>query len=360
MTTRQHLFNSNVLSKTATRANIPRMSPEVRKKYDRRDVLALQDTADVGDILKSAGYFVWTMKELKKPSMESVPELDELGDSTGIELLQIEQANKNRQNDKRLKDSDKTRKSFGARLKEISCTCYDFICTPIRNHFRPRSAQINYVNEDVNAHVALAQEQLTSDVAQLKDFLRGRLFDQYCLMRGTPMEKKDKTWLKYGECIIGYGNSKCDTSLLHETADIFEQVDREVGERLHRMINASGLDPYWVMDHIEDYHNGNEHIGEWQRYVQSRRWMDLAEKFTKDIRQLQRINSTRSNNSRRCKIMVNIHDSKRMFFKRLDGPRDYELSDKALRMMEESYASSSTSSSDSSWTTPPVRVSESF
>lgn len=211
MTTRQHLFNSNLLSETATRANIRRMSPEVRKEYDRRDVLALEDTADVGDILKSAGGFVRTMYKLKKHRMETVPELEELGDSTGIELLQIEQAIKNRQNDERLKDSDKTRRSFGARLKEISCTCYDFICTPFRKHFRPRSAQIAYVNEDINAHVALAQEQLTSDVAQLKDFLRGRLFDQYCLMRGTPMEKKDKTWLKYGECITGYGNSKCDT-----------------------------------------------------------------------------------------------------------------------------------------------------
>ena len=123
------------------------------------------------------------------------------------------------------------------------------------------------------------------------------------------------------------------------------------------MINASGLDPYWVMEHIEDYQYGNEHIGQWQRYVQSRRWTDLAEKFIKDIRQLQRINRTRSNNSRRCSIMVNIHDSKRMFFKRLDGPRDYELSDEALRMEEESYASSSTSSSDSSWTTPLLSVS---
>ena len=204
MTTRQHLFNSNFLSKTATRANIRRMSPEVRKEYDRQDVLALKDTADVGDILNSAGAFVWTMDKLKKHRMETVPELEELGDSTG-------QAIKNRQNDERLKDSDKTRRSFGARLKEISCTCYDFICTPFRKHFRPRSAQIAYVNEDINAHVALAQEQLTSDVAQLMDFLRGRLFDQYCLMIGTPMEKKDKTWLKYGECITGYGNSKCDT-----------------------------------------------------------------------------------------------------------------------------------------------------
>lgn len=316
MAIRQHLCNSNVLSKTATRANIRLMSPEVRKKYNRRGMLTLKGTADVGGILEIAGSFVSTMEELRKHPMKTITE-----------------------------QADKTRRSFEARLKKIFCTCKNSICTPFSNHFRPRPAHIGDVIEENNAEVALAQEQLTSDVAQLKDFLRGRLFDQYCLMRDTPMEKKDKTWLKYGECIMGYGKSKSDTSLFHETADTFEQGDREGEDRLLRMIKESGLDPYWVMEHIEDYHDGNEHIGQWQRYVQSRRWTDLAEKFTKDIQQLERINSTRSNNSRRCNIMFNIQDSKRMFFKRLDGPRDYELSDQALRMEEESQESSSSSSS---------------
>lgn len=113
------------------------------------------------------------------------------------------------------------------------------------------------------------------------------------------------------------------------------------------MINESGLDPNWVMGHIEDYHNGNEHIGQWQRYVRSRRWMDLAEKFTKDMEQLERINSAKPKSSRRCQIMFNIHNSTRLYFKRLDGPHAYQLSDKALQMEEEeeSHESSSTSSS---------------
>lgn len=209
MATRQHLFYSNILSANATRANISRMSPDVKELYDRQSLLALEDTAEVRDILDVAGKFVCSVDELKEHRMRTIPELEELGDSTEIESLGIEQAIKNAQNDKQRKDNEAPRGSFGARIKGIFC---NFIRTPIHNHFRPSSAQIGLVDEEVNTHVALAQEQLTSDVAQLRDFLRGRLFDQYCLMRSTSMEKKDKTWLKYGECIIsGYGNSECDT-----------------------------------------------------------------------------------------------------------------------------------------------------
>ena len=97
------------------------------------------------------------------------------------------------------------------------------------------------------------------------------------------------------------------------------------------------------------YHDGNEHIGQWQRYVRDRRWEDLAEKLTQDIQQLEIINSTtgtRSNNGRRCKLMKNIENSSRQYFKRLDGAQEYELSEKALKM-EEEYEISSTASSSS-------------
>lgn len=280
------------------------MSPDVRRLciqqrlYNRRSVAAFQATAEVVDVLDNAGSFTRKMDNLRKRPMETIPE---------GEALEIEPAIKDAQTDEQL-------------LK----------------HFRPRPAQTGHVEEETNAHVALAQEQLTTDVAHLGDFLRGRLFDQYCLMRETPMDQKDRTWLKYGECIIaGHGNCKCDTSLFDETADTLEQGDPEVEDRLHRMINESGLDPKWVMDHIEGYHNGNEHIGHWQGYVRSRRWMNLAEKFTKDTQQLQRINSTRPMNSRRCNIMFNILSTTRLYFKRLDGPLGYELSDKACKMERE-------------------------
>lgn len=140
-------------------------------------------------------------------------------------------------------------------------------------------------------------------------------------------------------------------SLAKETAETLDLGDREVGDRLDRMIDASALDPGWVMDHIEDYSTGDDHIGKWQGYAEAFRWDDLAEKIIKDIEQLEKINSNMNfNKSRRCKIMVNIRNTKRQYFKRLDGPQDFELNEKELRMNEEyerTSASSSTTSSDS-------------
>ena len=142
------------------------------------------------------------------------------------------------------------------------------------------------------------------------------------------------------------------TFLTKESAEIRDLDDPRIGNRLHRIIDESGLDSTWVKEHILGYHDGNEHIGQWQRYVRDRRWEDLAEKFTQDIQQLEIIYSTtgaRSNNGRRCKLMKNIEDSSRQWFKRLNGAQDYELSEKALKM-EEEYETSSTASSSSSST----------
>lgn len=133
-----------------------------------------------------------------------------------------------------------------------------------------------------------------------------------------------------------------------KTAENLDLGDREIGERVDGMIDASGLNPSWVMDHIEDYHLGNDHIGRWQRYVRSCRWKELAAKFTNDIQQLEKINRTiHSSNSRRCNIMFNIQNTTRQIFARLDGAQDFELSEKALRM-DEGYESTSASSSTKS------------
>ena len=110
------------------------------------------------------------------------------------------------------------------------------------------------------------------------------------------------------------------------------------------MLDASGLDPDWVMGHLKDYYAGNERIGQWQRYMQGRCWKELAAKLSMDMRQLEQINSTRATGGRRCNIMFNICNTKRQFFSRLVGAQDYDLSERALRM-EEGYESSLTLSS---------------
>ena len=315
MAKRQHLMTSNFLSETATKNNIRRMRPDTQKRYRQRGAIAFNDAADVDYVWEILDEYAKKKDGLLSNPMETVLEVDESGHSTDIESLLTKKVVSGIENFGQHKDSTRTRR-----------------------------AEVGREDRGPTAHIEPDQRQLTSDVTQLREFLRGRLFDQYCLMQDTPMEKKNATWLRYGKCIIlGYQNSKCANSATKDTAENPDLGDPEVGERLERMINESGLDPAWVMEHIKNYYGGNDHIGQWQRYMQGHRWRDLAENFTKDIEQLQKINSTRSSNSRRCNIMLNMLNSKRQFFKRLNGAQDYELSDKALRM-EEGYENLSTSS----------------
>lgn len=337
------------------------MGPDAEEIYLKRGGIAFEDAADVDDTVEIAKQFIKDVKEVSDNLLETIPEVDQSDHSTEMESLQFEQSITDKDNIERLKDGNDIKRSFRARLGEISSTCYNSICTSLGHHARQRRARICRVDTGVAVHVASLQQQLTSDVTQLRDFLRGRLFDQYCMMRGTPKEKKSETWLKYGECIIlGHKNSKCENGLTKDTAETLNLGDPHMGARLGRMISESGLDPEWVMGHIVDYFYGNDHVGQWQRYVQGHRWTDLAEKFTTDIQQLEKMNSSRPSNRRRCNIMFNIHNSKRQYFKRLDGAQDYELSEKALRMEEEYECSSISSSSASSSTTSLVAVSEGY
>lgn len=359
MAKRYHEFTSNCLSETATADNINRMRADAKKRHGQQGAIAFEDAADIEDLLEKADRFIEAVDELAKNSMKSIPEEDESGATysrrrpTVNESRQIKKAILNSKNyDQLLQSIDKIKKSFRPRLMDIYTTCHDFICTPVGKHPRPRWAQICRIDKEVTAHVAHVahiQQQVTSDVAQLEDFLREQLYDQYCLMRETPMEKKDETWLQYGDCfILGPKNGEDERSLTKETAENFDLGDRGVERRLDRMIDGTGLDPTWIMDRIEDYCRGNDHIGRWQRYVQGCQWEELAAKLSDDIDQLEKINSSsKSSSSRQCNIMSNIHNTKRQFFKRLDGAQDFELSERALRM-DEGYESTSASSSTTS------------
>ena len=359
MAKRHHEYTSNCLSETATADNIDRMRADAKKRHRRQVAVAFEDAADIEDLLEKTDRFIEAVDELAKNPMKTIPEEDESGAiysrrrPTVNETRQIKKAILNSKNyDQLLQSIDKIKTSFRPRLMDIYTTCHDFICTPVGKHPRPRWAQICRIDKEVTAHVAhvaYIQQQVTSDVAQLEHFLREQLYDQYCLLRETPTEKKDETWLQYGDCLLlGRKNGEDERSLTKETAENFDLGDREVERRLDRMIDGSGLDPAWIMDRIEDYWRGNDHIGRWQRYVQGCQWEELAGKFSDDIAQLEKINSSsKSSNSRQCNIMSNIHNTKRQFFKRLDGAQGFELSEKALGM-NEGYERRSASSSTTS------------
>ncbi len=364
MAQRQHLITRNLLSITATSNNIAMMRPDTHKRYCRQDDVEFENTADSESVLTNARWFIETVKDLSQNPMETIPEEEAFGAAsfprkpTEKEKDQIKQAIKNTRYYEKLRDSRiKIENSFRTRLDEIYPICHGFICISVGNHTRPTWAQICRVDREVTNHVARVQQQLTSDVTNLREFLRDQLFDQYCLMRETSQEKKTEIWLIFGRCIVlGRANSKCEKSLTGETAKNVDLGNPQVQGRLDRMIESAGLDPEWVKDHIEDYHEGNKHIGQWQRYINSRRWRKLAAKLSMDIQQLKKINSSNPSNGRPCKIMPIIVNTKRQYFIALDGALGYELTDKARRMGEEDEGYESSSSSSSS-TTSLVAVS---
>lgn len=342
MAKRQHAMTSNYLSETATDANIRLMRPDAQELYRKPVTIAFEDAANIGDLLDIKDQFVKAMDGLARNPIKAIPEEDELGtthslrQTTEKEALQNKQAILNANHYQQLLDSDEIKMTFRTRLMEIYSICHEFICTLPGTHPRPRWAQVCRLDKEVIAHVAHTahiQQQSTSDVAELRDFLRGQLFDEYCLMRDTPKEEKNETWLRYGRCLSPANKiGKRDKSSIRTTAENLDLGDRETERRLDRMIDASGLDPDWIMGHIENYFAGNDHIGKWQSYVQGCHWKRLAAKFVKDAQQLQKINSTiKSSNSRPCKIMISIHNIKRQFFTRLDGAQDFKLSERALR-----------------------------
>lgn len=343
MAKREHDITSNDLSKTATDDNISKMRPEVKRLTRQPAPMKFEDAADVMEILDIKEGFIKAVDRLAENAMKTIPEQDESGTNQPLQrqservVRQSRQAASNANYYQRIQDEpDKIETSFRQRLMDIYNEYYSFICTPNR----PRWAKLSRMDREVTDHVArvaYAKKQLQSDVKLLKTFLREQLFDQYCLMRSTPMEKKDETWLKYGKCLsLGERKGKRAKSLRQkETADTLDLGDREAGDRLDRMIDESGLDPTWVMDRIEDYHKGNDHIGRWQQLVNDGRWNKLAAKLTVDNQQLEKINSAIGlESSRRCNIMSNICNTKRQFFKRLDGAQDFEFSEKAWRMIE--------------------------
>ena len=166
------------------------------------------------------------------------------------------------------------------------------------------------------------------------------------------MEEKDPKWIRYGECIILGEQGKIGKQAKKgnlDTAKSSASGNPRVEDRLARMIDTAGLDQQWVLEHLESYYDGNDHIGQWQRYAHCCRWEKLAEKLSIDMGQLQIINGSNPNGGRRCcRIISNIRDTRRQYFKRLDGARDYELSEYALKMDMEYEDSSSASTASSS------------
>ena len=217
MAERQRLITSNFLSETATDENIDMMRSSIYRKYRRTNKIAFEDAADVLAVLEIADGFVRAMDELSKDPLETIPEEDDGGTTraprrpTEMETLQICQVTESMLYYEGLSSRNEVERSFQTRLEDIIDDCRLFIRTPVGNHPRPRWAELCRMDREVAAQVAWVQGQVASDVAELRDLLRRRLFDQYCLMRDTPAERNDETLLIFGQwAVLGSPSRKCE------------------------------------------------------------------------------------------------------------------------------------------------------
>lgn len=205
MTERQHHVDSNALSKTATADNISKMRPNVKELYRPLPPTNFEDAARV-KVWRSKERFFEKMDKLAG-NLKKIPE-----DKTGTTELPQRLTEREWRRDKQAISNAKVHRDllddedanieipFRKRLDVIYDVHYNFICSSRSN--RPRWAQLCRMHREVTDHVArvtYAKEQLKSDVTLMSTFLREQLFDQYCLMRDTPMEKKDETWLQCGK-----------------------------------------------------------------------------------------------------------------------------------------------------------------
>ena len=229
MAKRQQLVLSNQLSETATDKQIAKMSPEVKKLHRRKFAIAFafEDAAQSGDVLKNAGRFLETLDELTTYPMNTIPE-DESRTTDPNRLPNEKEFRKIKKaigimqyHGSLLASPTKIEDSFSHRLMDIHNIYHMFICTKVGHTPRPRWAQICRLDREVNDHVARvahAEQQLKSDVTHLRSFLREQLFDEYCLMRGTPMEMKNETWMRYGKYLMSeHEIGKSERSLSKES-----------------------------------------------------------------------------------------------------------------------------------------------
>ena len=215
MAEREHLMTSRFLSKTATADNVKRMSAAVKEKYHQPDPIPFEAAANMADLPEITARFAMKVDKLSMVPMKTIPEgaICSNRQANEKERLQIEQAMSHLYYYQVLQKTDHIEKSF-RQLEVMTFICDQFIRTPVDEHPRARWAQICHLDKEVNDHVArvaYTRQQLMPEVAQLRNFLRGQLFDEYCLMRGTPMEEKNETWLQYGKYLgSGLDESECE------------------------------------------------------------------------------------------------------------------------------------------------------
>ncbi|KAL9101350.1 MAG: hypothetical protein Q9163_003373 [Psora crenata] len=240
--------------------------------------------------------------------------------------------------------SDGVQPSFRKRLGEIINRYEDFkYCRNERN--APTFGSLMLLDKEVDQAKEQCQQCMKGYTQQLKGFLADCLVDEYVLPNPNRNNAKSSIWTQYGTYLYWQGRKgarrdaeldnlaeQCGCSP-HELHELF-------GEELNMAIRTSKLEEPYVKKRITEYYQ-DLYMGRWQRYVRQHRWEALAKKLHEDRQRLDAFidgEVTMPNQGEqmtlKCQVLINMRLTRSKYFKRLDGPADFELSKTALAMVK--------------------------
>ena len=345
MASKHNLIASNALAKTVRLRwrNDPSLSGRIQMDRDADHSTDMEP--DVYGMIKTARRHRNAVNRLKVKGLETIEEETRRTlKPTTDDHEQLCYALKQLGQYTRLIATDLIEPEFRQDLYQTIERYEMFVRSPVSSSDRPLFEDLRSADERVKLHLILAKDRLDSDVSKLRNFIDSILSDEYCMMRKTPEERKDSQWMQYGTYLNWNRKTGRERdAVMRELADDLqirhiEDLRDALGERLERMISASGLDETDVKDRIIEYAmTDNEHIGKWQTYVKDLRWRDLAAKICRDWEQAEacRFETSIADSRSSQQTISNIQNTATKYFRKMRGPNDYKLSRSAKALVKE-------------------------
>ncbi|KAL9126347.1 MAG: hypothetical protein Q9217_004593, partial [Psora testacea] len=349
MATKKQQRMVHKLSNTMPKEKYQQMPIQIQKRQDFVHDLTNESAQVCGYILDLVEDYQSMKKYTRSHQMETIPEKEEVTTSYSYRLSPIEQYIEQHVRSKlpqycHLLMSDGILPTFHKRLREI-VSKYEDYKSCLNKYDRPSFGPLLLLDDEVEEAKENCQRRLQTDTKELKRFLAGCLLKEYVPPTPNPTNGKSPVFMQYGTYLYWQGrkghNRDEELDILVEEYQCSKQELHDFfGEGLNMTIRACKLDKGYVKDRIEEYFE-DRHLGRWQRYVREQRWEALAKKLLIDRMRLDAFIDEEvampkegEKMTLKCQISTNMRLVRSKYFKRLDGPQDFELTKTALAMVK--------------------------
>ena len=342
---KKHERITNKLSNTMPKGKYEQIPAEIRDAQDFMHDITNESAQVCQHIMGIVNDHRSTKKYIETHPMESIDETEELTTTCFGHIPPAERTKELHVISKIaqygcLLMSDEILPNFHQRLRQILSDYEDYRYCHNERH-RPTFSSLVLSDKEAEDAMKLCQRSLGLESKQLKEFLVDCLFNEYVPQDRNSMRGKSQPWMQYSIYLYWQGRSgeNRDARLDDLAAQCGcnrKELRDFLGERLNMTIRVCKQDEEYVKDRIEEYYD-DEYIGRWQRYVLQHRWEDLARKLHDDRRRLDELVEGEIKMPKEgdkmtlgCQIATNMRLVRSKYFKRLDGPRDFELSKTVL------------------------------